>query len=90
MNKLHLNKSYSLDELEGKNLKNHDLKKLWDVARDGAGGLALEWSKLSSITKNWSEQERYNDSMKVSDISKVTKDFKNDLQTVYTQIFKEY
>lgn len=90
MNKLHMNGSYTLAQLDDCNLKVHDLKKLWDKATDGSCGLALDWKEMSSLTKSWSEQVRYDSSLQQADITKVTNDFKKDLETVYKTIFSQY
>lgn len=90
MNKLHMNGSYSLDDLDKCNLKTHDLYQLWIEARKGSGGLTLDWTNLCLLTKNWTEQIRYDASLPSSDISKVRNDFRKDLETVYKTIFQQY
>lgn len=90
MNKLHMNGAYSLEDLEKCNLKMHDIHKLWEEAQKGSGGLTLDWTKLSSLTKKWSEQTRYNGSLPASELSKVKNDFRKDLETIYKTIFQQY
>lgn len=90
MSKKHMNKNYGLDELEAAGLKTHSLFNLVTLASEDSNGLAMDWKKMCTLTKQWSEKVRYENSFTTNQLSDVTDKFKKDMEEVYKTVFYSY
>ncbi len=90
MNKLHLTRSYNKSNLDYQNLLTHDLHKLVVMATEGSETLDVEWRQLSKLTKGWSEEVRYDNSLSNSETAAVVGPFKKDLEKIFVTVFNEY
>ena len=90
MNKWHLTRCYNKSDLDYQRLLTHDLHKLMVMATEGSETLNVKWNQLSKLTKDWSEEVRYDNSLSNSESSAVVSKFKNDVEKIFVTVFNEY
>ena len=90
MCKQHMTKNYNLEELEAVRLKTHDLHLLMQVATEGSETIDVDWKQLCKLTKDWSEQVRYDRSFCANETPAVEGSFREDMVKIYETVFKQY
>lgn len=88
MSSNHYSDSYTLEELEKKGLKTHNISHLHSLALAGSSPINFKWTALTSSIKKWDEQVRYNCSS--NGFSSELEKIKEDIDLVYNTVFTKF